>query len=74
MSSLVEACEKTGWRIHAYVLMPNHNHLLAEAPEGSLVAGMKWLWRDGCWNGGPRMGDESAVSRAVRLVEAGWAG
>jgi putative transposase len=43
IESLGEACGKTGWRIHAYVLMNNHYHLLAETPEGNLVAGMKWL-------------------------------
>ena len=36
-------CQKTGWLIHAYVLMGNHYHLLVETPEGNLVAGMKWL-------------------------------
>ncbi len=45
VETLGEACEKTGWRIHAYVLMGNHYHLLVEAPEPSLVAGMKWLQR-----------------------------
>jgi putative transposase len=43
LESLGEACEKTGWRIHAYVLMGNHYHLLVETPEGNLVTGMKWL-------------------------------
>jgi REP element-mobilizing transposase RayT len=43
VKTLAEACEKTGWRIHAYVLMANHYHLLVETPEGNLVAGMKWL-------------------------------
>lgn len=43
LETLAEACEKTGWRIHAYVLMANHYHLLAETPEANLVAGMKWL-------------------------------
>ena len=43
LETLAEACEKTGWRIHAYVLMGNHYHLLVETPEGNLVAGMKWL-------------------------------
>ena len=43
IETLGEACGKTGWRIHAYVLMGNHYHLLAETPEGNLVAGMKWL-------------------------------
>jgi REP element-mobilizing transposase RayT len=26
LETLGEACEKTGWRIHAYVLMGNHYH------------------------------------------------
>ncbi len=43
LKTLAEACEKTGWRIHAYVLMGNHYHLLVETPEGNLVVGMKWL-------------------------------
>lgn len=43
LETVAEGCEKTGWRIHAYVLMPNHYHLLVETPEGNLVAGMKWL-------------------------------
>ena len=43
LETLGEACEKTGWRIHAYVLMSNHYHLLVETPEGNLVEGMKWV-------------------------------
>jgi len=43
LETLGEACDKTGWRIHAYVLMGNHYHLLIETPEANLVAGMKWL-------------------------------
>jgi putative transposase len=43
VETLGEACDKTGWRIHAYMLMGNHYHLLTETPEGNLVAGMKWL-------------------------------
>jgi REP element-mobilizing transposase RayT len=41
LETLGEACEKTGWRIHAYVLMGNHYHLLVETPEGNLVSGTK---------------------------------
>ena len=40
LATLAEACEKTGWRIHAYVLMGNHYHLLVGTPAGNLVAGM----------------------------------
>jgi REP element-mobilizing transposase RayT len=43
LETLEESCEKTGWFIHAYVLMSNHYHLLVETPEANLVAGMKWL-------------------------------
>ena len=43
LETLGEACERCGWRIHAYVLMGNHYHLLLETPEANLVAGMQWL-------------------------------
>lgn len=43
LSTLEEACQQTGWRIHAYVLMSNHYHILLETPEANLVAGMKWF-------------------------------
>ncbi len=43
LETLEESCQKTGWQIHAYVLMGNHYHLLVETPEANLVAGMKWL-------------------------------
>lgn len=40
---LGEACGSCGWRVHAWVLMGNHFHLLLETPQANLVAGMKWL-------------------------------
>src|SRR2546426_11797085 len=43
LETLEEACDKTGWQVHAYVLMANHYHLLLETPEANLVSGMKWL-------------------------------
>lgn len=43
LDTLSEVCKQTGWRIHAYVLMNNHYHLLLETPEPNLVAGMKWF-------------------------------
>ena len=43
LEALGEVCEKTGWRVHAYVMMGNHYHLLLETPEANLVAGMKWF-------------------------------
>ncbi|MDP1579515.1 MAG: transposase [Candidatus Didemnitutus sp.] len=38
-----EACEKSGWLLHAFVVMNNHYHLALETPQGNLVAGMQWL-------------------------------
>ena len=43
VETLSEACAKTGWQVHAYLLMSNHFHLVVETPQPSLVAGMKWL-------------------------------
>jgi len=43
LSTLAEACGKTGWEVHALCLMGNHFHLVVETPQGNLVAGMKWL-------------------------------
>lgn len=43
VEALGTACDRTGWRLHAYVLMTNHFHLLLETPEPNLVVGMKWL-------------------------------
>ena len=40
---LFEACRKSGWVLHAFVIMRNHYHLALETPEGNLVAGMQWL-------------------------------
>lgn len=41
--TLGEACERAGWRVHAWALMSNHYHLMLETPKGNLVAGMQWL-------------------------------
>ena len=43
LKTLGEACEKTGWQVHAYCLMSNHFHLVVETPQPNLVSGMKWL-------------------------------
>ena len=40
---LARVCESHGWRIHAWVLMGNHYHLLLETPEANLTAGMRVL-------------------------------
>ena len=36
-------CISYGWRVHAWVLMGNHFHLLLETPEANLTSGMKVL-------------------------------
>ena len=43
ISTLSETCGRTGWRVHAWVLMGNHYHLFIQTPEPNLVAGMGWL-------------------------------
>jgi REP element-mobilizing transposase RayT len=43
LKTLGEACARSGWRVHAWVLMSNHYHLLIETVEPNLVAGMLWL-------------------------------
>ena len=43
LHALSQACERTSWLVHAWVLMGNHYHLFIETPEPNLVAGMKWL-------------------------------
>src|SRR4026208_1064958 len=43
LKTLGEVCERTGWRVHAWVLMSNHYHFLIETPQPNLVAGMRWF-------------------------------
>lgn len=33
---LFEGCERSGWLLHAFVVMGNHYHLAVETPEGRL--------------------------------------
>ncbi len=43
LKTLAEACQKTGFQVHAYCLMSNHFHLVIETPNANLVEGMRWL-------------------------------
>lgn len=43
LDTLGQACERTGWWVHSYVLMSNHYHLLLETPEPNLSEGMRWF-------------------------------
>lgn len=44
---LFEAGARFGWRLHAFVIMRNHFHLVVETPKPNLSDGMKWL--QGTW-------------------------
>ncbi len=37
------ACRGAGWRVHSFVFMPNHYHLLIETLRPTLVKGMQWI-------------------------------
>jgi len=43
LKTLAEACQKTGWQVHAYCLMRNHFHMVVETPNANLVEGMRWF-------------------------------
>ena len=43
LAVLSEVVSRTGWLVHAYVLMDNHYHLLIETPTGNLSRGMRQL-------------------------------
>jgi hypothetical protein len=43
LKTLSGAAERTGWRIHAYMLTGNYFHLLLKTPEANLGAGMELL-------------------------------
>ncbi|MFM7554474.1 MAG: transposase, partial [Verrucomicrobiota bacterium] len=43
VETLGEVCANTGWQVHAYVLMPNHFHVVVETPQPNLIAEMNWL-------------------------------
>ena len=75
IKTLAEACQKTGWQVHAYCPMPNHYHVALETPEPNLVArisprlsigrfGFAWTGSWGARNPG-RFGARAAAIRAA---------
>ena len=40
---LRRAVQTYGWRLHAFVLMKNHDHLFVQTPQANLSAGMQYL-------------------------------
>jgi len=67
LKTLAEACQKTGFQVHAYCLMHNHFHLVVETPNANLVAGMAWL-RSGEHHSGA-LRQEGAEVKAGRIIE-----
>ena len=65
---LFEACRKSGWVLHAFVIMRNHYHLALETPEGNLVAGMQWLQATFAHSRGA-----AGKSKAYVSLSRGWA-
>jgi putative transposase len=43
LSDFADVVERSGWRCHAYCLMPNHYHLLIDMPSPTLSIGMHRL-------------------------------
>ena len=41
LETLAECCGKTDWQVHAFCLMANHFHLVAEPPKANLATTMK---------------------------------
>jgi len=46
LDGLRRTVEVYGWRLHAFVLMPNHDHLFVEPPEATLAVSVE---RCGAW-------------------------
>ena len=43
LSWIEESADIYHWQVHAYVLMPNHYHLLVQTPRANLSLAMQWL-------------------------------
>jgi len=59
-----------GWRLHAFVLRTNHDHLFVEAREANLSAGMQHY--DGSDTGPRRRGGRFDGSSEARPNCTGW--
>lgn len=42
-TALQQTCARSGWILHAWVVMGNHFHLAVETPQPNLSEGMRWL-------------------------------
>jgi putative transposase len=43
LETMSECCQRSGWKIYAWVLMSNHYHWMVQTPQANLVSGMKWF-------------------------------
>ena len=66
-----EVCERAGWRLHAYALLPNHFHWLVETPQANLVDGMKWFLGAYSQRFNARHGQRGA-DYAKKMRKEGW--
>jgi REP element-mobilizing transposase RayT len=56
----METVERSGWKLHAYVIMSNHYHLAVETPEPNLVDAMDPFFKQGSQEGHVRRVDSHA--------------
>lgn len=74
-----EVCAKTGWQWHAWCVMGNHFHLVAETPQPNLVTGMRWFLGTytGSFNRRHRMSGHlfgaTAIASRILTIDNGWA-
>jgi REP element-mobilizing transposase RayT len=75
--ALAKSVELFRWRLHAYVLMDNHYHLLVETPEPNLGRGMQWLNTSYCVWFNRRHGRAGHLLqnrfKSIVVDPAGWA-
>jgi len=64
VSTLGEACQKTGLQVHAYCLMHNHFHFVIETPSANLVTGMSQMEERRGWE---TQADHRHIRRGWRL-------
>ena len=69
---LAEAVTRFRWRLHAYVLMKSHFHLLVETLDPNLSASMQWLGVSyTLWFNRRHETDRSPLSRALQIHHCG---
>jgi len=73
LKTLGVCCERSDFRVWAWVLMGNHYQLLVETPSGNLVAGMNWLQNTctrRCSSCRPEWGGHHSNQRSIAIVSS----